>query len=130
MTTCVGLQNPGGSISKFGIDTDGATTEADLISAVTVPSNDEHHLTDVTLSVAEGANDTRFRLYGRASSSDDWAQVDEWEINRHGVIVLNFGSSHKFKASEQWKVSVIQSSGARCSARIGGQAKGADARSF
>lgn len=129
-TMCVGLENPGGVISKHGRDDDGATSEADLISAVTVPAGDAHHLTDFEFSVAEGAQDTRFRLYGRAASTDSWTRLQEFEVNRHGTLSITLGTSHKFKAAEQWKLSVVQATGGRCSVRVGGQAKGADTRDF
>ena len=67
MSTTIGLSNPNGTINKSGRSAAGSTSEIELITAVTVPSGDEHHLTDVTFSVKKGAAGTIFRLYGRSS---------------------------------------------------------------
>ena len=130
MTICTGLQDPGGTISKSGRSSSGSLTEIDLVAAVTVPDPGEHHVTDVQLSVAKGAAGTIFRLYGRTSSSASWTQVDDFEIGDYGVFTLTLGTSHKFKANEQWKLTVQQTTIARCAARVGGQAKNADVRDF
>lgn len=129
-TTCVGLQDPGGTISKSGRSSTGSLTELDLIAAVTVPDPGAHHITDFQFSAAKGAAGTIFRLYGRASSSASWTQIDDFEMGDYGVFTVTLGVSHKFKANEQWKLTVQQTTIARCAARIGGQAKGVDVRDF
>lgn len=127
---CVGLQDPSGTISKSGRSTTGSLTEIDLIAAVTVPADDAHHLTDFQFSVAKGAAGTIFRLYGRAASTDSWTQVNDFEVGDYGIFNATAGMSHKFKAGEQWKVTVLQTTIARCAARVGGIAKGADVRDY
>lgn len=129
-TTCIGLQDPGGTISKSGRSSTGSLTEIDLIAAVTVPSGDVHHLTDFKFAVAKGAAGTIFRLYGRETSGDSWVQIDDFEIGDYGIFSETKGTSHKFAAGEQWKLTVQQSTIARCAAQVGGQAKGANVRDF
>lgn len=130
MSTCVGLENPKGTISRSGRSAAGVTSETELISAVTVPSGDLHYLTDMGFAVAKGAAGTIFRLYGRATSADSWTQVDEAECGDYGTYTRTFGTAHKFKASEQWRVTVIQTTAARCAVRIGGQAQNTDVKDF
>lgn len=129
LTTCVGLANPGGTISRFGVSAAGSLTEVDLIGPVTVPANDEHHLTDLHVGVAKGAAGTRFGLHYRTSSAASWVQLDETPIGDYGSHVVTWGTSHKIKAGEDWKVTLIQTTVARASARMAGQAKISDSRS-
>jgi hypothetical protein len=129
-TTCLGLQDPGGTISKSGRSATGSLTETDLIAAVTVPSGDAHHLTDFKFAVAKGAAGTIFRLYGSADSDDPWTQIDDFEIGDYGIFSETKGVSHKFKAGERWKVTVQQSTIARCAVQVGGQARSMDVRDF
>ncbi len=127
---CVGLENPSGTISKSGRSAAGSATEVDLVSAVTVPTADYHFLTDLGFAVAKGALGTIFRVYGRSSSSASWTQIDEIECGDYGTYTRTFGTAHKFKAGEQWKVTGQQSTIARMAVRVGGQARQADVRDF
>jgi hypothetical protein len=130
LATCIGLQDPGGTISKSGRSAAGSLTEIDLSAAVTVPAGDAHYLTDFQFAAAAAAVGTIFRLYGRESSADDWTQIDDYEVTSGGIYSAALGTAHKFKATEQWKMTVQQTTIARCSVRVGGQAKGADVRDF
>lgn len=129
-TTCVGLQDPGGTIGKSGRSSTGSLTETDLIAAVTVPTGDAHYLTDFKFAVQKGAAGTVYKLYGRTSSSGTWTQIDDFEIGDYGIFSETKGVAHKFKAGEQWKVTVLQTTIARCAVQVGGQAKLADLRDF
>lgn len=126
----VALENPLGTISKSGRSAAGSTSEVDLIAAVTVPTGDEHHICEMTAAVAKNAAGTIYRLYGRASSSASWTQVGEVEIGDYGTYTSNYAISHKFKSGEQWKVTVQQTTAARCAVRVGGMAKLRDARDY
>lgn len=128
MSVCVGLRDPAGTIDQFGKSAAGSLSEVDLIAAVSVPSQDEHHITDVSLSVAEGATLTIFRLYHRTSSSGSWIQLDQWEVSQFGVLGVTLGTSHKVKSGEDWKVTGQQSTAGQMSCRVGGQALRADSR--
>lgn len=127
---CVALENPLGTISRSGRSAAGSTSEIDLIAAVTVPANDEHHICEIGARVAKAAEGTIYRLYGRASSSDNWTQVDEVEIGDYGTYTANVAVSHKFKAGEQWKVTGQQSTAGRFAVRVGGMAKRTDVRDY
>lgn len=127
---CVGLQDPAGTISKSGRSSTGSLTEATLISAVTVPTGDVHHLLDFKFAVQKGAAGTLFRLYGRAASTDSWVQVDDFEVGDYGIFSETKGVSHKFKAGAQWYMTVIQTTIARVACRVGGLAKGVDVRDY
>lgn len=129
-SVCVGLENPSGTVSKSGRSATGSLTETDLIAAVTVPDGDFHFLTDLGFAVAKGALGTIFRLYGRTSSSGTWTQIDEIECGDYGTYTRTFGTAHKFKAGEQWKVTGQQTTIARMAVRVGGQARKSDARDF
>lgn len=130
MTMTVGLQNPVGTINRSGRSSGGATSETELISAVSVPSGDEHHLTDFVYGVAKGAAGTIFRIYARASSSDSWTQVGDIECGDYGTYTRSFGTSLKIPAGHQWRVTVQQSTAARCSIGVNGVAKVTDVRDY
>lgn len=125
---CVGLENPQGTIDQFGKSTSGSLTEVDLIAAVTVPTDDVHHITAFTFGVLAGGAKTLFRLYYRTSSSGTWIQLNEFSISDYGALDVSVGVSHKIKAGEQWRVSGQQTTIARMSARAGGTAKKSDSR--
>ncbi len=127
MTTCVNLQNPAGVIDKFGVSAAGSATEVDLIAAVTVPTGDEHHITDFDMNVGTDGVDTIFKLY-RSADGSTWTQIGEQIMTLDGTAAKTLGTSHKIKAGEQWKVTGIQATIARMSVRVGGQAKKADVR--
>lgn len=125
---CVGLENPQGTVDQFGKSAAGSLTEVDLISAVSVPANDVHHLLDFSLSVESGAAKTIFRLYYRTSSAGTWIQLNEFEISNYGIAGVSVSVSHKIKAGEQWRVTGQQTTIGRMAVRAGGQAKVSDSR--
>lgn len=128
MTMTVGLSNPSGTINRFGLNAAGSSSEVDIIPAVTVPSNDEHHVTDLHVGVAKGCSLTIFKLYYKPSGSSTFTQVDEIPVGDYGSNVITWGTSHKFKAGEQWKVTFLQGTIGRVSIRAGGQTRVADSR--
>lgn len=130
LTMCVALENPAGTISKSGRSSTGSLTEVDLISAVSVPTGDRHDLTDFKFAVQKGAAGTLFKLYGRASSSDSWTQVDDFEIGDYGIFSETKGISHKFVGGSQWKMTVIQTTIARVACRVGGISKITDVKDY
>ena len=130
MTMTVGLENPAGTISKSGRSSTGSLTEAELISAVTVPAGDRHDLTDFKFAIAKGAAGTLFRLYGRAASADAWTQVDDFEIGDYGIFSETKGISHKFLPGAQWRMTVIQTTIARVACRVGGISKTTDVKDY
>lgn len=128
MTMTVGLSNPSGTINRFGLSANGSSTEVDIVAAVTVPANDEHHVTDFHVGVAKGASMTLFKLYYKPVGSSTFTEVDEIPVGDYGSNVITLGTSHKFKAGEQWKVTFLQGTIGRVSMRVGGQARIADSR--
>lgn len=129
-TTTVNLVGPVGTINKSGRSAAGSTSEIDLISAVTVPAGDEHHLTDITFSVAKGAQGTIFRIYGRTSASASWVQIGEIECGDYGSYTRSWGTSKKISAGHQWRVTGQQSTAARMGVEVHGIAKNADVRDY
>lgn len=127
-TMTVGLSNPSGTINRFGVSAAGSTSEVDIIPAVSVPTNDEHHVTDFHVGVAKGCAGTLFKIYYKPAGASAFTQVDEIPVGDYGSAVITLGTSHKFKTGEQWKVTFLQSTIGRVSMRVGGQTRVADSR--
>jgi len=130
VSTTIGLSNPNGTINKSGRSAAGSTSEIELITAVTVPSGDEHHLTDVTFSVKKGAAGTIFRLYGRSSSANPWTQIGEIECGDYGSYTRSWDTSKKIPAGHQWRVTGQQDTAARMGIEVHGIAKNFDVRDY
>lgn len=130
MTICTGLPNPSGVISRFGVLPNGATVETTIVGPITVPTSqpEEHHITDLHVGVAKGSSLTRFILYYQPVGASQFTVVDEVPIGDYGSAVITLASSHKFKAGEVWKVTVIQGTAGRVSIRVGGQSRWQDSR--
>lgn len=137
MTMTVALVNPVGTIQKFGTLPAGALVETLIVGPIQVTPNpsgqalvgppEEHHLTDFKCAVAKGAAGTIFRLY-RSSDGVTYVQIDAIEIGDYGTYTSTYGTSVKIKAGEYWKVTLQQSTVARASIKVGGQARNADVR--
>lgn len=130
MTTTIALANPQGTINRSGRSAAGETSETELISAVTVPAGDEHHITDIAFAVAKGAAGTIFRLYARADSGDSWTQIGDIECGDYGTYTRTYGVSKKIPAGHQWRVTVEQSTGARCAIEVHGVAAVTNVRDY
>jgi hypothetical protein len=128
MTMTVGLSNPSGTINRFGLSANGSSTEVDIVPAVTVPANDEHHITDLHVGVAKGCSNTLLKLYYKPSGGSAFIEVDEIPVGDYGSSVITWGTSHKFKSGDAWKVAFLQGTIGRVSVRVGGQAKITDSR--
>ena len=130
----VGLENPGGTISRSGRYEPGSTSEIALIGSasapVVVPERDAHYLSEFKFSVAKGAQGTIFRLYAKGVGQDSYTQVDDIDCGDYGVYSTTVMVAHKFKAGESWYVTGQQTAVARMAIRVGGQAKVSDVRDF
>jgi hypothetical protein len=127
MVTTVGL-SPMGTINRFGILPSGATVETVIVGPITVPSQDEHHLTDFHVGVAKGSVLTLFRIYYQPVGAAGFTEVDEIPIGDYGSNVLTLSTSIRVKAGEAWKVTVSQGTPGRVTLRVGGQTKIQDSR--
>lgn len=128
MTMPVSLSNPAGVVSRFGVLANGATAETLIVGPVSVPTSDEHHITDLHVGVAKGASLTRFLLYYKPVGGGSFIEFAEIPVGDYGSSVITFATGHRFKAGEQWKVTVQQGTPGRVSIRVGGQARMADSR--
>lgn len=128
--TTVNLQNPTGTINRSGRSAAGSLTEIELISAVSVPSGDQHHITDLVFDVARGAAGTIFRLYARAASTDSWTQIGEIECGDYGAYTRTYGVSKKIPGGHQWRLTLQQTTIARAGAEVHGVAALADVRDY
>ncbi len=130
MGRCVGL-SPAGSINRWGSLPSGspAGVEVPLIGPVRVPAGDEHHITDFVAQVQKGSGGTLLKLYRKAASnSASFVQVDETPIDDYGTRNIQLGSAIRFLETEQWKVTVKQTTPGRVTLKIGGQTKRYDVR--
>jgi hypothetical protein len=128
MTMTVGLSNPSGTINRFGLNAAGSTSEVAIVGPIAVPANDEHHVTDFHVGVAKGSSLTVFKIYYQPVGAAGFIQVDEIPVGDYGSNVITLGTSHKFKAGENWKVTFLQGTIGRVSMRVGGQTRVADSR--
>lgn len=133
---CVGLENPGGTISLSGRSVSGSTAEIALIGSAASPivvgstPKDAHFLSEFKYSVAKGAQGTIFRLYGKSSGQANFTQVDDYDCGDYGILVATIMVAHKFNAGDSWYVTGQQTTAARMAIRVGGQAKVKDVRDF
>lgn len=129
MITCVGLQNPNGTIQVAGISAGGSVSEVDIIPFQSVPANGMHFIGDIKVAVKKGAAGTIFRLYRLgAGESGVGRVVDTVEIGDYGTYTSTYAVGRKFLPGEQWKVTLQQDTAARCSVNVGGISSTADLR--
>lgn len=132
----VGLENPGGTISRSGRSVGGSTAEVALIGSAASPivvgstPRDAHYISEFKFSVAKGAQGTIFRLYAKSSGQANFTQVDDYDCGDYGVFAATVMVAHKFNAGDSWYVTGQQTVAARMAIRVGGQAKANDVRDF